>query len=127
MTPINEYKNMLGNLKSEKEAQIKQLNEQYALDDAKFAKIELNIIDIFEKMLQASERQVAPGSEGYLKALSQVYLHYFEKIPQNWREHLSECEAFGDIEGAHIEHLKLGQAAALKDAFVTLLKEDAHE
>lgn len=97
MTPINEYKNMLGNLKSEKEAQIKQLNEQYALDDAKFAKIELNIIDVFEK------------------------------IPQNWREHLSECEAFGDIEGAHIEHLKLNQAAALKDAFVTLLKEDAHE
>ncbi|MCA0385252.1 MAG: hypothetical protein LCH34_06585 [Firmicutes bacterium] len=97
MTPIIQYKALLGNLKKDKEALIKQFNTQYALDDAKFAKIELNIIDVFEK------------------------------IPQNWREHLSECEAYGDIEGAHIEHLKLNQAAALKDAFVTLLKEEAHE
>jgi len=127
MTPIIQYKALLGNLKNEKEALIKQFNTQYALDDAKFAKIELNIIDVFEKMLYASEKQVSSSLDDYQVAFSKVYLNYFEKIPQNWREHLSECEAYGDIEGAHIEHIKLNQAAALKDAFVTLLKEEAHE
>jgi len=128
MKPINQYKALLENLKKEKEALIKQFNAQHALDDARFAKIELNIIDVFEKMLQASEKQVSPSASAgdYLGAFSKVYLAYFEKIPQNWSEHLSECEAFGNIEGAHIENLKLNQAAALKDAFIALLKEEGH-
>lgn len=89
-------------------------------DEAKFAVIEANVVDIFTKMfaISCSKTQAAPEWQGILK---ETYGEFFIKIPAPWSERLAQCEAFDLAEEAHIERLKLQRAETILQAFNTLM------
>lgn len=104
-------------MKMEKQTEITQFEEENRHDEAKFSKIELNIIEIFEKMFEASQKAGGGKKEG-LTSAGEQFLGYFEKIPGSWKVNLEKCEAFGHDEEAHIERLKLAQADAVKALYL---------
>lgn len=91
-------------------------------DEAKFAVIEANVVDIFAKMFAIScgKAQSAPEWQSVLK---DTYGEFFDKIPAPWSERLAQCEAFDLAEEAHIERLKLQRAESILNAFNTLMAE----
>ncbi len=130
-----------------------QLNDEIArltaadcLDEAKFARVQLNIVDIFSQMLSVSVQksnsasvqksnsasvqksnsasvQKSKNAAQWSDALSEAYLGFFEKIPSAWHINLEKCNAHGLHEEAHIETLKLDMAAKLKEAFIVQLDQ----
>ena len=128
MNYIKLYKNYIQSLKEEKQNKIAELTASHCYDDANFIKIELNIIEIFEQMLSASEKKVQAltskntqldVNETFIK----TYLDFFEKIPANWKQSLKESQLHNDEETTYKETLKLDQAELLKAAFITFTKE----
>lgn len=132
MNYIELYKNYLQTIKEDKQNEVVQLTDSHCYDDAKFKKIELNIIEIFEQMLSASEKKVqaakAKNSQtNYYETLNTVYLDFFEKIPTNWKQSLQEAQKHHDEETIFIETLKLNQAELIKTAFTTFSAEVEYE
>lgn len=124
MSFIENYNHYIQGLKAEKMSTIDKLLDQCCEDDAKLCKIELNIVEIFEKMFQLGVQKAEKSPSNPLGTLKETYLGYFDKIPMNWMIELEKCETFGNHEGAHIERLKLGQADAMKAAFIEMLSKD---
>ena len=119
-------------MKDDKLTQIEQLTSSHCYDDAKFKKIELNIIEIFEQMLSASEKKVQAiknknSQLNFDDAFVTTYLDFFEKIPANWKQSLADSQKHHDDETSHIENLKLAQAELLKTAFMTFSQEVRNE
>lgn len=109
------YLPQLEALKAQRQRELETLTKETRVDEAKFARIQLNIIDVFEKMYQASVKRAA-GANG-LQPVFEAYLGYFEKIPMSWKENLAACERHNSHEEAHIERLKLEQADAILALF----------
>lgn len=124
MSLIENYKHYIHETKSEKITAIDKFITSHCEDDAKLCKVELNIVEIFEKMFQASVQKVEKSTDHSLSALKEAYLGFFEKIPMNWKVELEKCEQFNNHEGAHIERLKLSQAEAMKAAFLDLYSKE---
>lgn len=117
-----QYKNYLSN----EVTALKQIQEnrkaEQRIDEAKFAQIELNVVDIFEKMFTVSLQKSKTAPDWKL-ALNEAYLHFFTKIPTPWAERLKQCEAHQLDDEAHIERIKLERAEKLKTDFEQLLSQ----
>ena len=79
-------------------------------DEAAFMQIRANVYGIF--------RAVCAAMKGDLTQLQQK----LTSIPAAWEAALSEAEAHGDVQRAHIERIKLETAAAIHH-YVTNLQE----
>ena len=126
MILIENYKKCLQAMKLDKHNQIKSFAELHCDDDVTLSRIELNIIDIFEQMFNASEKKALSGNAP-LQTLHDTFLGYFDKIPSNWHLQLEQCQKFGDEEGAFKENLKINQANSLKKTFIKMYEEVNHE
>lgn len=107
------YMPQLTALKDKRQAEMDNHKSAGRDDEAKFSRVQINIIEIFEKMYQASAKRAGDNLE---KAF-EFYLGYFEQIPKNWHTNLEECERFGAADEAHIERLKIAEAEAILDLF----------
>ncbi len=121
----NHYEKQMKELTSQKEMEIESYLKTQREDEAKFARIELNIIDIFDKMFTASLAKVKtfenePGS-GWVEPLQAAYLAFFDKIPTAWHQNLEKCVQFNSHEEAHIERLKIAMANGIKEMFLSSL------
>lgn len=103
--------------------EIKQLEVAQCLDEARFKKVEANIVDIFTQMFAISVKKIK-ANEPWQNALKADYLMYFNKIPGNWAENLKKCKEHNAYEEAHIEEIKIKKAASLKKAFLDALNEE---
>ena len=117
---LNTYQSFILALKNEKKEKIEELKSKHCEDDADLVKIEVNIIEIFEKMISVSLKK---SSENFKEA----YLEYFDKIPASWYENLKKCEDYGEIIEAHKEKIKIKQAELLKEKFLELYVEVSNE
>lgn len=118
------YLPQLEALKAQRQRELETLTKETRVDEAKFARIQLNIIDVFEKMYQASVKRAgaispsaSPTGINELTPVFEAYLGYFEKLPMSWKENLAACERHNSHEEAHIERLKLEQADAVRALF----------
>lgn len=136
------YTNYLSALKSQKTAAAAKYQAAQREDESKFAKIELNVVDIFEKMYSASVAKLpkeakTPSASHTLKEaewqapLKETYLGFFEKIPTAWFQNLEKCEQFDCVQEAHVERVKIAQMQAIKATFVDMIsaveKEAIHD
>ena len=99
-----------------------QYRQELREDEAKFALIEANIVDIFDQMFAVSYKKNATQST-WQDGLKETYLGFFDKIPNNWKINLEECKAHGLEEEVFIETIKLNRAETIKEAFLTMLAE----
>lgn len=75
-------------------------------DEAVFAKIRMNVYDIFRTVFSVCT-QTAGDDE---RKLVEEFLSRLQQIPRSWQASFSTAEAHGDVEKAHIERLKLDAA-----------------
>lgn len=122
-TLINLYKTYLKESKTSKQAEIDKFLSEHCEDDANLAKIEYNIIDIFDQMFAISEKKATTVQENPKEALKQNFLGFFDKIPKSWYENREKSIAFDDVETTHKENLKIQQATTLKNRFIELYEE----
>lgn len=85
-------------------------------DEAVFARIEMNVFEIFAAVLSAAAK--TGGGEAF-------FLERLEQIPGSWRAALAKAEAHGDAERAHIERVKLGVAGEIRQAFDRFMEVEA--
>ncbi len=114
-----EFLEKLSILKQERAKAVADLSASGRTDEARFSRIQMNIVEIFEKMYHASVK-MSPSQE-HLETIGKSYMSYFETIPKNWQLALEEAKQFGNHEAVHIETLKLAQAEAIKTMFVEAL------
>lgn len=119
MTIKSAYQAYLGDLealKHQHESKWEAHKSANRLDEAKFARIQVNIVDIFEKLFAAA--LVKYGDDGLQHlGLVEDCRGYFERIPFSWETHLTACERFGSHEEAFIERLKLQEAKRIRTLF----------
>lgn len=127
MKIIENYKMYLETIKAEKKETIEKFVRMQCEDDAMFAKIELNIIEVFEQMFSASEKKALSDKNTPMESLKNAYLGFFEKIPTNWHVALEKSIKFGNDEETHKETLKINQADAMKTKFIQMYEEAADD
>lgn len=126
MHKIATYKNYIATLKAEKKIAIETLLENHCKDDATFKQVELNIIEIFEKMFEMSVNKSKSDIAHPTDTLKVTFLAFFDKIPQNWYTQREKSQQFGDMTTEYTETLKIEQAVAMKQKFLSLFEEEAH-
>ena len=126
MQITNTYQNYMATLKAEKKVAIKSLLENHCKDDATFKQVELNIIEIFEKMFEISVKKSHEDAIHPRDTLKVTFLAFFDKIPLNWHAQREKSQQFDDSPTKYIETLKIEQANAMKHKFLSLLEEEAH-
>ena len=94
-------------------AEVGTLNSDQRGDEAVFAKIRMNVFDIFRTVLTAGKNAVGDDEE----KLRIFFQDRLNQIPENWRASLLDAERHGNFEKAHIERLKLRTAEEITDAF----------
>lgn len=82
-------------------------------DEAVFAKIQMNVYDIFLTVFSAGIRSAGDDDE----KLCQFFLARLDQIPQSWQASLSAATEHGNTEKAHIEQLKLDTAGEIRQIF----------
>lgn len=82
-------------------------------DEAVFAKIQGNVFDIFDTVLQVARRTQGDGALPFFRSR-------LEEIPANWRTALEKAEANGDPARAHTERLKLEAVAEIRAALAAM-------
>ena len=110
------FSDRLSCLKNEKQEAIKVFSETLREDEARFVRIELNILEIFEKMFGLSIAKWQ-SNDAWASNLKETYLNFFDKIPSAWHENLAKCESHGVFDEAHIERLKIAQAQVIENMF----------
>lgn len=126
MQLIHTYQNYIATLKAEKKVTIETLLENHCKDDATFKQVELNIIEIFEKMFEISVKKSKADATHPTDTLKVTFLAFFEKIPQNWHTQREKSRQFDDASTEYTETIKIEQANAMKHKFLSLLEEEAH-
>lgn len=82
-------------------------------DEAVFAKIQMNVYDIFLTVFSAGIKS-AGDDDGKLR---QFFLARLDQIPQSWQASLSAAHQHGDTEKAHIEQIKLNAVGEIRKIF----------
>lgn len=126
---IEDYISYLKVLIDDKKNEIMSLTQEQRFDEANHAKIQLNVLEIFEKMFAIGYQKAKPliqsDEEKAMAVLSSTYLNYFDKIPQNWLINLEKSIQYHDIETEHIEKLKISQANTIKKHFIEVMQKEA--
>ena len=90
-----------------------ELHSDDRADEAVFAKVQMNIFDIFNTIFS-----VAVKSAGQDDAkVVQFFLTRIQQIPQNWHNALADAQQHGETEKAHIERLKLDVVTEIQKEF----------
>ncbi|MBQ8831776.1 MAG: hypothetical protein IJ017_09265 [Oscillospiraceae bacterium] len=89
--------------------QASALSEDGREDEAVFAKIKLNVYDIFKAVFNT----LGEGDK---------FLAKLSDIPVGWQVSLEKAEAHGDTGKAHIERIKLETAEEIKTRFQQILE-----
>lgn len=88
--------------KAKCQQEIAALQADHRSDEAVFAKIRMNVYDIFQTVFTAAEK--AAGEEDKLLSFFQERL---DSISVNWQSALEKAQQHGEAEKAHIEGIKL--------------------
>ena len=92
------------------------LKQDDRADEAVFARVRMNVYDIFSAVFSAAVKTAGQDDE---KAV-QFFLKKIEQIPQSWRTALANAELHGETEKAHIERIKLEAAGEIQTEFKRL-------
>ena len=85
-------------------------------DEAVFAKIQMNVYDIFSTIFS-----VAINTSGLDdQKIVQFFLTRIHQIPQSWHTTLANAEQHGETEKAHIERIKLNTVAEIQKEFAEI-------
>lgn len=82
-------------------------------DEAVFAKIRLNIYQIFNSVFSVALETAGQDDEKVV----QFVLSRLQLIPQGWHAALANAQQHGETEKAHIEGIKLDVVAEIKTEF----------
>lgn len=93
-----------------------QLRSDDREDEAVFARIQLNVYDIFNTIFSVAVK-TAGQDDG---KVVQFFLTRMQQIPQSWYTALANAEQHGETEKAHIERIKLDAVAAIKTEFARI-------
>lgn len=96
-----------------------ELTAEERKDEAVFAVIRGNILDIFKTISSVAE-EICSGDE---EKFREFFLSKTEQIPQNWHMSLERARAHGDAEAAHIERVKLETIEEIKATFAQIWEE----
>lgn len=77
-------------------------------DEAVFAKVRMNIYDIFRTVFN-----VAAQSD----QMDRFFLAKLDTIPRNWQTSMELAQQHGNDQKAHLEQIKLDTAAQIRRAF----------
>lgn len=82
-------------------------------DEAVFAKVQANVYDIFRTVFNVA---VETAGQDDRKAV-QFFLIRLRQIPQSWHTSLANAQQHGQIQKAHIEHVKLDTVEEIQKKF----------
>ena len=85
-------------------------------DEAVFAKIRLNIYEIFNTVFSVAVTTAGPDAD----KIAAFFLARLRQIPQSWHAALAAAEAHGETEKVLIERIKLETAAEIQKEFETV-------
>lgn len=88
-------------------------------DEAVFAKIQMNVYNIFLTVFSVGIKRAGNDDE----KLRQFFLARLDQIPQSWQASLSAATEHGDTGKAHIERLKLNAAGEIRQIFSEIWEE----
>lgn len=106
---IRFFVDRMGNCKSIAQ----QLRSDDRDDEAVFAKIQLNVYDIFNTIFSVAVKTCGQDDEKVV----QFFLIRLQQIPQSWHIALANAEQHGEAEKAHIERVKLDAVAEIQKEF----------
>lgn len=86
------------------------------LDEAVFAKVQMNVYDIFNTLFSAAIKSYGSDTDN----VRDFFLKKMEEIPENWLVSLQRAEQYGDAKKAYIEQKKLDAAIQIKKEFMEL-------
>lgn len=99
--------------------------QELALDDradeAVFAKVQLNIYDIFNTVFSVAAQTSGQDDQ----KLVQFFLLRIHQIPQSWHIAQASAAQHGETEKAHIERIKLEAVAEIKREFAKIWEVEA--
>lgn len=78
-------------------------------DEAVFARVEMNVYDIFRTVYDVAGKNTKNDGEK-----ARFFETKLTQIPENWQTALEKANAHGDTEKAYIEGLKLETAARIR-------------
>ena len=90
-----------------------QLRSDDREDEAVFAKIQLNVYDIFNTIFSVAVKTCGQDDE----KIVQFFLIRLQQIPQSWHTALQNAEAYGESGKAHIERIKLEVVTVIQKEF----------
>lgn len=93
--------------------QQKKLQADERADEAVFAKIRMNVFDIFRSVFSVAAKTYGEDEE----KIRIFFLSRTEQIPQNWHLSLQKAKEHNDVEKIHIETIKLETLAEIKATF----------
>ncbi|MBQ7025674.1 MAG: hypothetical protein IJN31_03630 [Peptococcaceae bacterium] len=96
-----------------------QLSGDARDDEAIFAKIQMNVYDIFRAVFAAATKTAGQDDEKVVE----FFLTKLQQIPRGWHHSLANATQHGDSSKAHIEQIKLDTAAQIKAAFEQIWEE----
>ena len=124
-TLINQYTEILNKRKEECKLSCEELINDNCKDEADLEKIKLNIYDVFNTLIGATQKQILAKKDidenVRYNAFCQAYLQTFDKIPQSWRVKLDKAKENNNIIEIVIEESKLNAANELKNIFKNLM------
>lgn len=91
----------------------RKLEQDDRTDEAVFAKIQMNVYDIFNTVFSAGRK--VTGENG--QKLVEFFLTKLQQIPENWHTALTVARQHDETEKAHIETIKLETVAQIQEEF----------
>ena len=96
------------------------LDQDNRADEAIFAKVKMNVYDIFKTIFSVAVKTAGHDEEKAVK----FFMSKLQQIPENWRTALNNAETHGETEKAHIERVKLEAVEAIKNEFTRIWEEN---
>ena len=110
---------------AEQTAHFKELSQSLAADqrndEAVFAKIRMNVYDIFHAVFGAAVKTCGDDDEKVLR----FFLTRLQQIPGSWHTALTAARQHNETEKAHIESIKLEAAAGIREAICRIWEVEA--
>lgn len=92
---------------------VQELTSDDRVDEAVFAKVRMNVYDIFSIVFSAAVKTYGQDDQKVV----QFFLTRIQQIPQSWHTALAKAEQHGETEKAHIERIKLDVVAEIQKEF----------
>lgn len=105
-------------MKKHKELEGK-FREEGNIDESNFQKIRYNVVDIFQKMINASYAPALKANS--ITVLAKNYRGYYDRIPTNWRINLQKAREFNSVKDIVVEEIKLEKLEEIFNEFDKLV------